>query len=624
MKRIMVYWHTLRGIHLIFFVMNVMIVTTPAYSQDESAVSLLTGRKDFGAVGTVYRLSNLQQGQRLFVRVDGTSGNFDPFVGVAPADLDLPTLRGRFIAETEHANVTGGDPLQVISRLAEEFLLAWDDDSGPGFSAAFEWRVPVSGDYKLLLTSTPVRKTFGDYRLLVGLDAPQVLSGKADPIGRINIALDVTASPPRLSVEEITGTLTAEQTATLVELDDVRATDTLYAFVEATSGDLTPILRLEDFSGKQLRADSISDQQVNAALEYTFQEAGHYRLRISSCCEEGTRTKGDYRLLVGINAPEVMTGKAAPTGSPLIKKPTEVRVGIKLQQITSVDQKAENFGVVADLRLEWTDPKLAFSPDTCQCESKLFTIDGFFKFAQGQGIKWPEFNYFNQQGKSFFQSQFVTVYPDGRTTLDERVSATMQAPEFDFRVFPFDTQQFYIHLVCALPEESFTYADLEGFSALGRQLGEEEWIVGEFETTIDSLDGRSRFSFGFESHRHLTYYVFRIFMPIMIIVLVSWVTFFIRDYGKRIDVASANLLLFIAFNFTISNDLPRLGYLTLLDTILVSTFAITGLVILINVYLRRLEMAGETARIYRVDRFIIWAYPFSYVIAFVVLTAIFT
>jgi hypothetical protein len=624
MNKTMAYRYTISRIHLLFFVLSIILGAAPALSQDEKAVALLTGGKDLGVGGNVYHLSDLQQGQSLFVRVDGTSGNFDPFIGLGRADLDLPTLRERFIAETEHAKSTGGDTLQAVSRLAEEFLLAWDDDSGPGYAAAFEWRVPVTGDYKLIVTSTPLRKTFGNYRLLVGLDAPQVLSGKAESIGRVNIALDVTASPSRSSVEEITGTLTAERTSTLLELEGVRATDTLYAFVEATSGDLTPILRLEDFSGKQLRSDSTSEQQVNATLEYTFQEAGNYRLRISSCCEEGTRTEGDYRLLLGINAPEVMTGKAAPMGIPLIKRPTEVRVGIKLQQITSVDQRAENFGVVADLRLEWNDPKLAFSPDTCQCDSKIFTVDGFIKHAQEQGIKWPEFNYFNQQGRSWFQSQLVTVYPDGRTTLDERFSATLQAPEFDFRTFPFDTQQFYIHLVSVLPEESFTYADLEGFSALGQKLGEEEWIVEEFETTIDSLDGQSHFAFVFEAHRHLTYYGFRIFLPILIIILVSWITFFIRDYGKRIDVASANLLLFIAFNFTISNDLPRLGYLTLLDTILVSTFAITGLVILINVYLRRLELAGDTTRIQRIDKFIVWAYPFLYLISFAVLKVIFT
>jgi hypothetical protein len=44
----------------------------------------------------------------------------------------------------------------------------------------------------------------------------------------------------------------------------------------------------------------------------------------------------------------------------------------------------------------------------------------------------------------------------------------------------------------------------------------------------------------------------------------------------------ANLLLVIAF--TISNDLPRLGYLTFMDTSLLSAFVITSLVFLLAVY----------------------------------------
>ena len=83
------------------------------------------------------------------------------------------------------------------------------------------------------------------------------------------------------------------------------------------------------------------------------------------------------------------------------------------------------------------------------------------------------------------------------------------------------------------------------YSELGDQLGEEEWVVLDFDTEIDSSTASStlpvsRFSFGFTANRHLSFYVIRIFVPIFIIIMVSWITFFLRDYNKRVDVTAGN------------------------------------------------------------------------------------
>ena len=90
-----------------------------------------------------------------------------------------------------------------------------------------------------------------------------------------------------------------------------------------------------------------------------------------------------------------------------------------------------------------------------------------------------------------------------------------------------------------------------------------------------------------------------------------------------IEVTSGNLLVFIAFNFTISNDLPRLGYLTFLDTILISTFVVSALVIILNVYLKRLEVRGFQERAHRIDRVVIWLYPLAYLVGGLVVTLLF-
>jgi hypothetical protein len=588
-------------------------------AQDTRQVQEITGRIEQDGQGNLFLLPDRKQGETLYIYAEGTSGNLDPAAMVLDSTTPINTLRAAFFSEIEEAIAEGEDPLALIPTLTRLLTLAYDDDSGPGYAAALEFQIPFDGDYRLLMGSTVLQNTFGDYRLLVGVNAPEVLRGDARPTtdGIAFLNTDILRSDA--AIEEDRGALSANKRSTFYNLHDLQPGDTLYAYVETTTGSLRPILSLVDAGDKLTRTGNFSGDATTAALEYTFEEVGtNFVLKLDSCCGEETVTTGEYRLLVGVNAPEVLTGEAELIrGQPILRKTIPVRIGVTMDQITGVDQKAENFGAVADLRMEWQDPALAFSPDSCNCRFKIYSASDFTKFATENNISWPEFVVFNQQNNRWSQSPIVAVFPDGGAIYLERFTTTLQAPDFDFTLFPFDKQRFFIRVDSVLPEELFQFTDPSELSGLGEQLGEEEWIVTEFGTevsTVTKQNQASRFSFGFRAQRHLNFYVFRFFIPITIIIVVSWVTFFLQDYGKRIDVASGNLLLFIAYNFTISDDLPRLGYLTLMDFILISTFIVTALVIVFNVYLKLLETRKRTNVANTIDKYMIWLYPLAYAI----------
>jgi len=567
----------------------------------------------------IYELPGLKKGETLYVHAEGTSGNLDPSVGILKPAVDVGHAREEFRREREKIAATEPESPQALLPLFDKYFLAWDDDSGPGYSARFKLPIPADGDYRLILGGSPLRPSFGEYRLLLGIDAPQVLGDTAAATGDTLARLRQAVWQGERRVQEVSGTLLPEQDFTSVELQRIFAGETLTVVLEVASGTPAPGLVLYDYGDKPLEAVPAGAQDGRATLRFTFDEKDenpHLKIKRPPGSENATL---DFRLRIGVNAADIVAGPAVPTGKPVVRPVTPVEIGLRLDQITGVDQRAENFGVVVSLMLKWRDPGLAFDPESCKCRLKIFNGDEFPHYVQSRHTDWPDFVLFNQQGNRWSQKRLATVYPDGEVSYFERFGVTLQAPDFKFRKFPFDDQTFAIRIDLVEPSWDYAFRDLKGFSEVGARLGEEQWLLTGYDTRIttetDTVDfPTSRFTFQFHATRHLDYYVYRIFLPILIIVIVSWFGFFLRDYGKRVDVAGANLLLFIAFNFTIGNDLPRLGYLTFLDTFLVTAFVITSLVFLLAVYMKRMEADGKQATAHRIDKHVMWLYPLAYIL----------
>ena len=334
---------------------------------------------------------------------------------------------------------------------------------------------------------------------------------------------------------------------------------------------------------------------------------------------------GFVALMLSFVTPAVaqMTGGADDFGRTTTREqqlPIDVSVGIRVMQITGVDQKAENFTVVARLRMDWREPLLAFDPADWPRGRRVMSTEDFVEFARAEGIVVPVAIYENLQARSFSKESAVAWDAEGHVFHASESILTLQAPDFDFRQYPFDRQKFFVRLLLNAPEGFFALSATDGLNGMGDVLGEEEWIVRDVWTEVDVTEGIAgwnspRFSLGFEADRHLIYYWMRLFIPLLLLVAVSWANLFLEEYRRRIDIAGANLLAFIAFNFMVSGELPRLGYLTFIDALLMAMFVLSALTVVYNVMLRRMAVANMEGHARSIDWHVThWGYPTIYVV----------
>lgn len=326
-------------------------------------------------------------------------------------------------------------------------------------------------------------------------------------------------------------------------------------------------------------------------------------------------------LVLGQSAPSLAQGLLQDDGGRALgiaRGKMRVGVGIHIDQITFVDQKSENFGAVATIRVRWNDPALAFDKEEYGRGFRVFRRSAFLDYATDRETIIPAFVIDNQQSNRWVHQAVIAVFENGDTSYLEKSSLTLQAPDFNFRKYPFDTQKFYYKVSSIFPSELVEYYPLDDESGLGAQLGEEEWILSNAEmqkSTITGLSGMEsdQIALAFEGRRHVMYYAIRIFLPMVVLISVGWSLFFLDEIRKRIEIAGANLLVFVAFNWAISDDLPKLGYLTFLDFILQWMFVVTGAIIVFNVALRRLKTSGREDMARKLDNYAIkWIYPLAY------------
>jgi len=129
----------------------------------------------------------------------------------------------------------------------------------------------------------------------------------------------------------------------------------------------------------------------------------------------------------------------------------------------------------------------------------------------------------------------------------------------------------------------------------------------------------NRITFLHKFERNSTYYLFKVILPIIIILIVSWGVFWIKpaELESRLTVSIVCLLSLIAYTFIIDQDVPKLSYLTFMDYIVLTSYFFSVVPTIQTIYIHNLVNKASNAKLIKdvdvFDRYCRIYVPLAYV-----------
>ena len=296
--------------------------------------------------------------------------------------------------------------------------------------------------------------------------------------------------------------------------------------------------------------------------------------------------------------------------------PVRVGVGLHVVDISDISEVNNTFRAEFDVVAIWTDPRLAFDVNTEGSDRRVFVGPASEVFRtqiwNAQGIAA------NAVGGLQPISQKITTFPDGRLMLEVRVNGTLRA-DLNYRRFPFDEQVLPVHI------ESYAWnRDVVTFEALPEGTGFDgsfrlpEWDVVEVVSSVSDVERPrdpvpySRITYDIRIDRKAGFYVWKVFLPLFVIVAISGVVFWMgrEALGRRAGVSVTGILTVIAYQFVVSDAIPRVSYLTVLDKLLLLSLVAIASTLFVSIYVEAMDSRGKDPS--RVDRTCRSAFPIAY------------
>ncbi|XP_055334260.1 gamma-aminobutyric acid receptor subunit alpha-5-like isoform X2 [Paramacrobiotus metropolitanus] len=251
-------------------------------------------------------------------------------------------------------------------------------------------------------------------------------------------------------------------------------------------------------------------------------------------------------------------------------EPTLSHISVDIMFISSINVEAMDLTVDMYLNQMWTDKRLRFDDTLSKSRLHLKTVE------QMRRIWAPDTYIVNAKQANFHhvttENRVVYIAPSGEVFYSARITAKV-ACDMKFHSFPMDTQECYLHLA----SYAYTVEVLQMFWLKERPVSyKKDMDLNQFHlTNVTTIHCRDPFPDGeypclkifFKFERRVAHHLIQTFLPTVLIVTISWVSFYIQAEAvpARISLGITTLLTMITLNSGTKQGLPPVSYVKAID-----------------------------------------------------------
>ncbi|VDM32854.1 unnamed protein product [Hydatigera taeniaeformis] len=255
--------------------------------------------------------------------------------------------------------------------------------------------------------------------------------------------------------------------------------------------------------------------------------------------------------------------------------PTVVEINMKVLAIFSVDVRTMDYYIDALLRQTWIDPRLAWNHRedfqnytqplvSPTLKENLWLPDLFFRNGKDGYLH-----------KMTLPNYLLRVHPNGEVLYSQKITMRFSC-QMDLATFPMDTQYCHMNIGSygyTLSELKFIWREKEPVE-LQNNLQLSEFNTPTNFTTLDCT-AQSSTSTGnytclmaqFSLKRQLGSYLVTTYIPNILIIMVSWLSFYVSVDAApaRVPLGLLSLLGLLTQASSITGNLPRVSYIKAID-----------------------------------------------------------